>query len=52
MTESVKDPRALVVTSQSQMLDKLQLSEVTHDIEDDRRYICSIEFVSSFLFLC
>lgn len=52
MTESVKDPRALVVTSQSQMLDKLQLSEVTHDIEDDRRYICSIEFISSFLFLC
>ena len=30
MTESVKDPRALVVTSQSQMLDKLQVSEVTH----------------------
>ena len=29
MTESVKDPRALVVTSQLQMLDKLQLSEVT-----------------------
>lgn len=29
MTESVKDPRALVVTSQSQMLDKLQVSEVT-----------------------
>ena len=28
MTESVKDPRALVVTSQPQMLDKLQLSEV------------------------
>jgi len=28
MTESVKDPRALVVTSQSQMLDKLQVSEV------------------------
>lgn len=30
MTESVKDPRALVVTSQPQMLDKLQVSEVTH----------------------
>lgn len=45
MTESVKDPRALVVTSQPQMLDKLQLSEVTHDIEDDHRYICSIEFI-------
>ena len=30
MTESVKDPRALVVTAQSQMLDKLQVSEVTH----------------------
>ena len=29
MTESVKDPHALVVTAQSQMLDKLQLSEVT-----------------------
>lgn len=29
MTESVKDPRALVVTRQPQMLDKLQLSEVT-----------------------
>ena len=29
MTESVKDPRALVVTSQSQMLDRLQVSEVT-----------------------
>lgn len=28
MTESVKDPHALVVTAQSQMLDKLQLSEV------------------------
>ncbi|RMX56942.1 hypothetical protein pdam_00011068, partial [Pocillopora damicornis] len=27
MTESVKDPRALVVTRQPQMLDKLQLSE-------------------------
>lgn len=30
MTESVKNPRALVVTSQAQMLDKLQVSEVTH----------------------
>ena len=29
MTESVKDPHALVVTAQSQMLDTLQLSEVT-----------------------
>lgn len=29
MTESVKDPHALVVTAQSQMLDKLQLSEVS-----------------------
>lgn len=29
MTESVKDPRALVVTSQPQMLDRLQVSEVT-----------------------
>ena len=29
MTESVKDPHAFVVTAQSQMLDKLQLSEVT-----------------------
>ena len=28
MTESVKDPHALVVTAQSQMLDKLRLSEV------------------------
>ena len=31
MTESVKDPHALVVTSQPEMLDKLQLSEVTLD---------------------
>ncbi len=30
MTESVKNPRALVVTSQAQMLDKLQVSEVMH----------------------
>ena len=30
MTESVKDPHALVVTSQPQMLDKLQVSEVMH----------------------
>lgn len=30
MSESVKDARALVVTSQAQMLDKLQVSEVTH----------------------
>ena len=30
MTEAVKDPHALVVTSQPQMLNKLQLSEVTH----------------------
>ena len=29
MNESVKDPHALVVTSQPQMLDKLQLSEVS-----------------------
>lgn len=28
MTESVKDPHALVVTSQPQMLEKLQMSEV------------------------